>query len=123
MLNLNPNASDLNEVNLPLVTSSDSTIIPGFGSMTIESNRTNVTASLRNPLQNKCYFLITITLENGSEVFKSQLIPPGKRFNSITLSKPLAPGEYKVTLTYQTFDLGNQQELNGADLNLKIISK
>lgn len=121
MLNIDPNIIDWSENDPPQEKTADSTKIPGFASMTIPANTTAINLSLGNPAENKCYFITSIILEDGTELFKSELIPPGKGFSTINLSKPLSSGEYNAILKYQTFSLDTQREMNGANLNIKII--
>lgn len=93
----------------------DSISIPGFERMIVPSGRTTVPCDIFNPEKNRCYFVAVIALANGTELYRSGLIPPGKAIYSISLSEPLSAGEYDATLTYECYALDEDQtQLNGA---------
>ena len=59
--------------------------------------------------------MAVITLADGREIYRSDLIAPGKAIYSITLSEPLAKGEYAAMLTYYCYSLNESlTPLNGA---------
>ena len=95
--------------------SSDSISIPGFDKLTILSGKKVVGCEIFNPSRNPCYFVAVISLEDGTELYRSGLIAPGKGIYKMTLSQPLSEGTYNATLTYQCYSLDSSRaELNGA---------
>lgn len=109
------NAVDIKEPSSNTSDGSDGISIPGFERMTIQANTQNVGANIFNPARNSCYFVAVITLADGREIYRSDLIAPGKAIYSITLSEPLAKGEYAAMLTYYCYSLNESlTPLNGA---------
>ncbi len=95
--------------------SADSISIPGFDKLTILAGAEIVGCEIINPQNNPCYFVAVVSLEDGTELYRSGLIAPGKAIYSMTLSKLLPVGSYPATLTYHCYSLdGNRTELNGA---------
>lgn len=95
--------------------SAGSISIPGFEKMTIPAGKSNVGCNIYNPEKNSCYFVAVISLDDGREIYRSDLIAPGKAIYSMTLSEPLEDGIYNATLTYYCYATDeNQTELNGA---------
>jgi len=120
---LDPNAVDW-QGNLPEpenTVEGPSIAIPGYKSMTIKSNTKDVKVSLTNPEDNPCYFVITMSLENGKELYKSKMIEPGKGIYDITLNEELIAGEYNAVLNYETYSLENMSPMNGANIKFKLI--
>ena len=55
--------------------------------------------ALLNPEGNPCYFKFTIVLKDTDEtIYESQYVPPGQSITDVTLTKPLAEGEYNATI-------------------------
>lgn len=101
----------------------DSIEIPGYKSIPIAADSTRVAVDFRNPADNPCYFVIRLTLEDGTELYRSDLIPPGKGIESITLSKPLPEGEYAAFVQYETYSIEDQTPLNGANVKIKLLAQ
>ena len=103
--------------------------IPGFGSMTIPANTKELKGiNLHNPTKNEGWYYLTFKLclldKNGavSEVlYESQLVPPGKYIQDITLSRGLAKGEYNAVMKVQPYRIADKSPTNNADLKMKII--
>ena len=54
-------------------------------------------------------------LPDGTLLWRSEFIEPGKGVREITLNEPLAAGEYPdTTVRYECFSLDDQSPLNGA---------
>lgn len=102
----------------------DSISIPGKESMKIQANAKSVSVDLYNPENNKCYFEISILLEDGTELYKSKLVKPGQNIYKINLNKELAKGTYNATIHYSTYTMdGNYTPLNGANVPVKLIAE
>lgn len=102
----------------------DSISIPGKESMEIQANTKSVSVDLYNPEDNKCYFEISILLEDGTELYKSKLVKPGQNIYKINLNKELSKGAYNATIHYSTYTMdGNYTPLNGANVPIKLIAE
>lgn len=97
--------------------------IPGYKSIDLKANQKDQSISLVNPKQNSCYFVISLLLPDGTEIFKSKMIPPSKGLYKISLNKELKAGTYeKAILKYSCFKMDdNLTPLNGA--NVEVILK
>ena len=102
----------------------DSISIPGKDSIKIQANAKSVSVDLYNPKDNKCYFEISILLEDGTELYKSKLVKPGQNIYKINLNKELEKDTYNATIHYSTYTMdGNYTPLNGANVPIKIIAE
>jgi hypothetical protein len=97
--------------------------IPGYKSITVEANKKDVKVNFQNPEGNPCYFEISLILADGTELYKSKMIEPGKGLYEITLNQPLAPGEYDAMIKYDTYSLEGLAPMNGAMVQIKLIAK
>lgn len=98
--------------------------IPGYKSITIEANKTEVSVNLQNPDKNNCYFVIRLVLlDTGETLYESKMIEPGKGLYNITLSRALEAGSYNAQLQYDPYDMTALTRLNGAVINLELIAK
>lgn len=124
-LGLDPNAtdySDSNEFNQG-GTAGENIEIPGYKTIPIAADSTEVTVDFRNPEANNCYFVIHLSLEDGTELYRSELIPPGKGIQHISLSQPLAAGEYAAAIRYDTYAMDGQTPLNGAEIKVTLLAQ
>lgn len=78
--------------------------------------------SFDNPLQNNCWLVITLELEDGTVLWMSEELQPGQVVRNITLNQPLTAGEYNnAVLRYQHWTYDDAKEpLNGAETVLTI---
>ena len=98
--------------------------IPGYPSITIAKDTTEVKMALLNPEGNPCYFKFTIVLKDtGETIFESKYVPPGDAITDVTLTKPLAEGEYNATIQISTIALDQETPLNGANVETILIAK
>lgn len=121
---LEPGVSDWEEMK-PTGTSSflaDGIRIPGYKSISIEADTTEVSVNLYNPEKNNCYFVIRLVLLDPKEtLYESKMIEPGKGLNHIVLSRALRSGTYSAQLQYEPYDMVTLTRLNGAVLNIDLI--
>ena len=90
-------------------------VIPGFTVWNIPAGETNVDSAFYNPEKNQCYFVLTVTLDNGEEViYQSKYLKPGQRLYQVDLIRPLEAGEYAAVLTYDTYSTDDYSPMNGA---------
>lgn len=96
--------------------------IPGYESMKLRANKLDQKVSIYNPEENNCYFVITLCLPNGTEIYKSKMIEPGKGLYNIVLNQKIQKGIYENSiLKYECFAMDESlSELNGASVNLKL---
>ena len=96
--------------------------IPGYEVLELQANTKKQTLALSNPAQNICYFQIELYLEDGTLLWKSELIEPGKTSKPITLSKELDKGTYpNAILRYSCFRMDKElSPLNGAQTKLTL---
>ena len=94
--------------------------IPGYKSISLKANQKEQAVSLVNPEQNSCYFIISLLLPDGTEIYKSKMIPPSKGLYNITLHKELETGTYeKAILKYECYKMDdNLTLLNGANVEV-----
>lgn len=98
--------------------------VPGFARIDMVANRKEQTTRLRNPEQNDCYFIISLVLEDGTVIWKSDFMAPGDKAEKITLLKELPEGTYEnVTVKYDCFAMDKKTALNNARIKLKIMAK
>jgi len=97
--------------------------IPGYKSITIAANQTNVKVNFNNPEGNPCYFVISLVLDDGTVLYQSKMIEPGMGLYDITLSQALAPGEYGAKVKYETYSLSDLTPMNGAEVQIKLIAE
>lgn len=122
---IDPNAAAWLESNPPAKDGSSSTgiAIPGYPSITLPADTTDVQVALLNPEGNPCYFTFEIVLKDGEEsLYTSKQVPPGQAITDLTLSRGLAAGEYEATIKISTTSLSDGITLmNGANVETKII--
>lgn len=120
------NAENIKEKNDDSSTSeeaADNIAIPCWDTLTMVANSEEQEVNFYNPPKNKnCDFQLTLTLEDGTELWKSQLIQNGKAIYNITLNQPLEAGTYKAVMKYDCFSR-NGSQLNGSSLKFNLIVK
>jgi len=118
------NAEDIKEKNDDSSTSeevADNIAIPCWDTLVMTADSTEQEVNFYNPEKNKnCDFQLTLTLEDGTELWKSQLIQNGKAIYNITLNQTLKAGTYKATMKYDCSSR-NGSQLNGSNLNFNLI--
>ena len=100
--------------------SGGSIAIPGYEKLNFAAGKTAQTVNLKNPPENACTFVLTLTLEDGETLWTGKALSPGEAFTRITLSRALDAGEYPATLHYDCFSLNDNTPLNGAEVKLTI---
>ncbi|NCB92513.1 MAG: tRNA (uracil-5-)-methyltransferase [Clostridia bacterium] len=100
----------------------DTIDIPGFDVMNMQAGVTEQKVNLYNPEQNNCYFKMSILLADGTKLWESNLVKPGKAVYNLALAEPLAAGTYeKSVLKYECFTLDeNQSPLNGSEIEFTL---
>lgn len=96
--------------------------IPGFDLIKFKAGELEQKVNIHNPIENKCYFKLTLSLPDGTAIWQSELLEPGKAFYDIKLNRKLDEGNYEEShLLYECFTYDEKQTpLNGADIKLTI---
>lgn len=104
------------------VVKNDSSIsIPGYEGLTLSANTKRQKVSLPNPAENTCYFVITLLLEDGTVLWKSDYIEPGETSKPIKLTTKLSAGNYPALMKYECFKMNESKTpLNGAEIKLTL---
>lgn len=115
-------AKDTDTMEVPTVAPSTGGIsIPGFSSVTFSADELEQNITLYNPENNKCYFIISLLLPDGTEIYKSGMLKPGECIEKITLTKELEPGLYNNAIVrYDCYELETLQQLNGANAKFNL---
>lgn len=120
------NAEDIKEKSDDSSTSekvADNIAIPCWDTLIMVADSKEQEVNFYNPEKNKnCDFQLSLSLEDGTELWKSQLIQNGKAIYNITLNQPLEAGTYKAVMKYECFSI-NGSQLNGSNLNFNLIVK
>jgi len=103
------------------IETADNLAIPGYESFEFKAGTKVQNVELNNPEDNTCYFVMTLLLEDGTEIWKSDYLEPGVMYDSIVLNKELEAGDYEnASLNYECFALTDKHELNGANISLTL---
>lgn len=96
--------------------------IPGFDAMTLQAGTyTQQCDLLYNPEVNDCYFVVTLSLPDGTPFFQSGPLAPGRRLEVLELSRKLTAGTYEdAVLQYDCFAVDSGEQLNGATVKFKL---
>lgn len=93
--------------------------IPGYDKITFRAGARTQYVALENPAENDCYFIISILLPDGTELYKSGLIAPGTTIDCLRLTTAPVAGTYENTiLRYSCWNVdadGKLSEINGAN--------
>lgn len=100
----------------------DSIAIPGFSQLTLDAGKCEQAVALSNPAENFCYFKISLILEDGTVIWVSDLVEPGKQSEPITLLQVLEAGTYEnVTVHYDCFTMDDDlTQLNSGEIKITV---
>ena len=109
----------------------DGVAIPGFGTLTIPPNVTEINVDFYNPEVNaeKFYLTFEIRIPNDSEegyesIYKSGLVKAGNHIQKITISRGFDKGEYDAYIFVQPYRADEDlTPVNNANLKFKLIVK
>lgn len=96
--------------------------VPGYEMLELKADSREQDFALENPAQNSCYFQISLFLEDGTLLWKSELIEPGQATKPLELSMELEKGYYsKSILHYDCFAMdADKTPLNGAEMKVTL---
>lgn len=96
--------------------------IPGYPSITIEADTTDVKMNLMNPEGNPCYFTFELVLSDTNEtIYTSKMVEPGKAITNVTLKHGLEAGEYPAVIKITTASLEDGSAMNGANVETTLV--
>lgn len=91
-------------------------LVPGYSGAKMNAGDTSLALRIGNPAENTCYLQATLQLEDGTVLYESGLIEPGKGYDTIELTQTLEAGEYNAFVHYQGYSMDEEQEmLNSCD--------
>ena len=79
--------------------------IPGYSKAEMEEGDTQLHLSIGNPKENNCGFYVTVRLEDGTVLYKSELLKPGYGLTEIPLEQTLNKGTYDAEVFYECVTL------------------
>ena len=94
--------------------------IPGYEKLDFAAGKTAQAVNLKNPAENACAFVLSLTLDDGTALWTGEALKPGEAFTRITLTKALDAGSYAATLHYDCYTIRDNQPLNGAEIQLTL---
>ena len=100
--------------------SGENIAIPGYETLSFTAGKTAQTVNLKNPAENACTFVLSLTLDDGTTLWTGKELSPGEAFTRITLTRALDAGEYPATLHYDCYTIEDNQPLNGAEIQLTL---
>ncbi len=100
--------------------SGENIAIPGYEKLDFAAGKTAQAVSLKNPPENACTFVLSLTLDDGTTLWTGEALSPGEAFTRITLAKALDVGNYAATLHYDCYTIEDNQPLNGAEIQLTL---
>jgi len=90
--------------------------VPGFERLRAEGSVIQ-SPGISNPSKNDCYFIVSIIMPDGQEIFNSPILAPGQSVDVIELPNFVNPGVYEETIArYSCYSLDEMKPLNGADI-------
>lgn len=95
--------------------------IPGFERVRLSGSPAPQEAPFYNPEGNPCYFVISLILPSGEEIYRSALIAPGEASATAALSYIPQAGIYEnAVLRYACYSLEDYEAMNGADVDITL---
>ena len=95
--------------------------LPQFAWLYMEAGKTEQSLTFDNPQRNFAHFRVSLVLD-GETLWESEMLAPGETSKPVTLSRPLAAGEYQVELCYACFaDAEGTSPLNGARSPVRLV--
>ncbi len=126
---LDPNQGGYTDPDLGNGKPSQGVSIPGWGTITIPANKTEVTVDFYNPKQNEGQYYLTFELRlpdgnGGYEVlYRSGLIQAGNHIQKITLSRGLSEGIYNAVIFVQPYRMDGATPTNNLETQTLLVVK
>ena len=91
-------------------------LVPGYSGAKMKNGDKVLNLRIGNPKENTCYLQATLQLADGTVLYESGLIEPGKGYDSVELNQTLGVGEYEAFVHYQGYSMDESKEqLNSCD--------
>ena len=100
--------------------SGENIAIPGYEKLSFAAGKTAQAVNIKNPPENACTFVLSLSLEGGETLWTGKALSPGETFTRITLTRALDAGEYPATLHYDCYTIEDNRPLNGAEIQLTL---
>jgi len=68
---------------------------------------------IRNIESNQYDCIVTVTLDDGTEVYKSGGLAPGSELSMVTLTQDLKPGDYEATAVFEIIEQDEEHTVAG----------
>lgn len=94
--------------------------IPGFEKLVFKAGSKEQSVNFVNPIQNTCYFKISLIKEDGTVLWTSDLVKPGETVNQIALGNVPKKGSFLAALRYDCFSLEDKSPLNSAEVKVTV---
>ena len=97
-------------------------LIPGYEVLHFKADSIEQDVFFRNPEENECSFRMSITLPDGTLVWRSKdVLNPGEVFLKIDLERKLRHGIYlNALLRYECRSLDGMYRMNGAEMRVTL---
>lgn len=96
--------------------------IPYYSDIYMKNGEDLIDMVLVNPKENECYFAYTFILsETGEEIYRSDLIEPGRALDKVKLNKKMESGKYKLNILVDTYSMKDQNVLNNAIVSTNLV--
>lgn len=96
--------------------------IPYYSDIYMEEGTDSIDMVLVNPKENECYFAYAFILrETGEEIYRSDLIEPGRALDKVKLNKKMESGKYKLNILVDTYSMKDQKVLNNAIVSTNLV--
>lgn len=117
-----PDPTPPEETTEPVEKLTDSIDLPGYEWIPLVSGKLEQEQTFPNPPQNFCWIRVSLLLEDGTNLWTSELVAPGESSAPVVLSQTLEPGEYKnAVLKYECFRMDDDlSPLNGGEVHLTL---
>ena len=126
-MSLDTNAGKIKDTMEETRSTSQGVTIPGWSTITIPANTTDVTMNFTNPEKNAGLYYLTFELRlmNGEDfevLYTSELVEPGMQIQKVQLARGLPEGEYDCVIHVQPYRMDEEQTpTNNADMKAKLI--
>ena len=95
--------------------------VVAYESIELAADQTAQQVRFENPVDNDVWLRITLELEDGTVLWRSERLQPGQVVREIELERPLAAGSYDAVLRYEHWTYDDETKpLNGAETLLTL---
>lgn len=95
--------------------------VPGYGTIYFTAGSKEQSVTLYNPEENDCYFVFSLSIDDGDTLYQSGYVEPGKAISEIALAEAPEAGEHTLHIGIATYDSETEQALNNAVVKCDLI--